>query len=402
MAEGDEANSDHHHPTHEDLLCVPNLPVTTSDAGLDAIIVPTARPSEHLNTAIEYAKALGCALVVLCSKKSAAAHVVALTAGAGIDVIAIDVRQRHRRLLPEFRTDALLKRSFLDRRDTATKRNIALLFASLAGWQRVFFLDDDITVEHADVLTAAARQLDHVDVAGLRVDEYPDNSVVCHAGRELGHPQKTFIGGGALAVHVGKASGSFFPHVYNEDWFFLLDAKGLRSTAIAGRASQERYDPYYTRRRADFEEFGDTLAEGVFWLLDEGSKVNDADRRHWGSFLEHRRAFIRELLDAVETSELSSAKRPKIRRALTAALRRNQRITPEFCEDYLAAWHADRQTWREHVTRKQAEFAAVDPVEEWVPSVVSRLLGLDAAFVQANRSALAAPALSRSSSAPGA
>ena len=251
MAEGEEANS-HHHLTHQDLLCVPDLPATTTGSGLDAIIVPTARPSAQLRTAIGYAKELGCALLVLCSKKSTAAHVVALTADAGIDVIAIDVTQRHRGLLPEFRTDTLVKRRFTDIRDTATKRNIALLFADLVGWRRVFFLDDDITVEHTDVLKSAARQLDHVEVAGLRVDEYPDNSVVCHAGRELGHPQQTFIGGGALAVDVAAAASSFFPHVYNEDWFFLLGDKGLRSTAIAGRAKQERYDPYYTRSRARF------------------------------------------------------------------------------------------------------------------------------------------------------
>lgn len=398
MVEGDEANS-HHHLTHEDLLCVPDLPTTTTDFGLDAIIVPTARRSAQLRTAIGYAQELGCALLVLCSKKSTAENVVELTSGAGIDVIAIDVNQRHRKLLPEFKTDALTKRRFLDIRDTATKRNIALLFANLVGWRRVFFLDDDITVEHVDVLKAAVHQLDHVEVAGLRVDEYPDNSVVCHAGRELGHPQRTFIGGGALAVDVAAAAGSFFPHVYNEDWFFLLGDKGLRATAIAGRAKQERYDPYYTRSRARFEEFGDTLAEGVFWLLDEDHKVNDADRKHWGAFLEHRRAFISELLATVETSELGAAKQHKIRRALTAALRRNQRITPELCAAYLDEWLKDRKTWYEHLTTMRAACPATDPAE------VSRTLRLGALFVPAGNEPelpVGSQELSRSSSVPAA
>lgn len=395
MAEGEEANS-HHHLTHEDLLCVPDLPVTPADSGLDAIIVPTSRPSEQLTTAISYAKELGCVLLVLCSKQSAAADVVESTKGRGIEVIAIDVTRRHRKLLPPFKTDDLAKRRFTDARDTATKRNIGLLFATLVRWKRVFFLDDDITVEHADVLRAAARQLDHAEVAGLRVEEYPDNSVVCHAGRELGHPQKTFIGGGALAVDVAKAAGSFFPQVYNEDWFFLLDGKGLRPTTIAGQARQERYDPYYTRSRARFEEFGDTLAEGVFWLLDEGHKVNDADRKHWGDFLDHRRAFISELLGSVETSRLSPAKRHKIRRALGAALRRNERITPRLCNDYLDAWSADRETWRAHLATMREACTTSDRVE------VARRLGLNAAVVPPKSEAerfVAAQELSRSSSA---
>jgi hypothetical protein len=356
------------------------LPTSISDdSRIDAIIVPTARPSAQLHNAIDYAKQLRCALVVLCSQKSTTSDVAKLTRDDGIDVIAIDIDGIPKDLLPGFGTTDLLnsRRRFRDVRDTPAKRNLGLVFAALVGWQRVFFLDDDITVDHVDVLRAAVRQLDHYEVAGLRVDEFPDNSVVCHAGRALGRPQQTFIGGGALAVDVTAAAEAFFPQVYNEDWFYLLNDKGLRPIVVAGKARQQQYDPYYSPRRARFEEVGDTLAEGVFWLLDEDGKVNDATPKHWQRFLSDRRAFILDLLGAVDTSDLPVGKQRKIRAALAAALRRNQRISAEFCADYVTAWHADRETWRARVGELRAAYDKAASTDLWAPRKALTVLGLD-------------------------
>ena len=75
----------------------------------------------------------------------------------------------------------------------------------------------------------------------------------------------------AARSSVGEAAfSSFFPNIYNEDWFFLLDGHGLRPSAVTGTAIQNDYDPYHDARRARGEELGDTLAEGVFGLLDNG------------------------------------------------------------------------------------------------------------------------------------
>lgn len=348
------------------------------DLGIDAIIVPTARPSRQLSTAVDYAQQLGCALLALCSQDSATSDVVALTANKGIDVIAVDIDRMPKDLLPKFGTTALLnsRRRFRDTRDTPAKRNLGLVFAALVGWQRVFFLDDDITVDHVDVLRAAACQLGQFEVAGLRVEEFPDNSVVCHAGRELGRPQQTFIGGGALAVDVAKAAEAFFPQVYNEDWFYLLNDKGLRPIVVAGQAGQQQYDPYFSPSRARFEEVGDTLAEGVFWLLDEDGKVNDATPKHWQKFLSDRRAFIDDLLGTVDNSDLPVRKRRKIRSALKAALRQNRRISEELCVKYVDAWLEDRKIWRARVEELRAAYDAAGEVS-WAPRKALAVLGLD-------------------------
>lgn len=394
MVEGEEANPSHHHDSHHSLVLSAEpdspdepRPDLTDAPRIDAIIVPTIRPSAQLAAAIGHARELGCTLLALCSKSSSASEVLALASKAGVDAVAIDVDRMPANLLPHFQTTDVLKRRFFrDPRDTASKRNLALLFAALVGWRRVFFLDDDITIDGVELLRAAARELSWYEVAGLRVERFPDNSVVCHAAREVGRPQQTFIGGGAIAVDVAAAESSFFPQVYNEDWLFLLDDYGLRPTTVVGEAGQAPYDPF-SCRRAWFEEVGDTLAEGVFWLLDEGRKVGDATPEHWRMFLAERKAFIRELLGAVIRSELAPLRRVKVVKALLASYLRNMRIKPDLCYDYLLAWHRDRKTWREHVAYWRATYHDSGTAETREPEKVLATLGLlgCASFVRTDR-----------------
>ncbi|HEX4222057.1 MAG TPA: hypothetical protein VHZ97_06835 [Pseudonocardiaceae bacterium] len=320
---------------------------------IDAIIVPTARSARHLGAAIGYAKELDCTLLVLCSQDTSITDVEWLAKVAGIELVAIDTSQLPSGLLPAFETTEF---GLVDPRDTATKRNVALLFAQLAGWQRIVFLDDDISVEDPQLLSRAAAALDSHEAIGLQVVDFPDNSVVCHAGRRLGWPQQTFIGAGALAVHVPSSTRSFFPQVYNEDWFFLLGDNGLRRAAILGEAKQTKYDPFADPRRAGFEEFGDALAEGIFWALDNGGDIADASVEHWRMFLASRREFIDGLLARLEEVALDEPQRGQIRAALRAALERNATIDPQFCVDYVKAWRNDRDQWYSHVNARQSQY----------------------------------------------
>ena len=152
---------------------------------------------------------------------------------------------------------------FARRTDLSAKRNLALLLSHMAGWSRILFLDDDITSLNPDDVRKASSLLDTHNAVGLRVCGFPDHSVVCHAYREAGGEQQSFIGGGALVIEV-KRSNSFFPDVYNDDWFFLLDGrKSLQPVAVTGQVIQYPYDPFRNPDRARAEELGDVLAEGI-------------------------------------------------------------------------------------------------------------------------------------------
>ncbi|WP_020645618.1 hypothetical protein [Amycolatopsis balhimycina] len=336
------------HRTHAGLL-------TSVEAGeapravLDAIIVPNGRAVSELPAAISAARQANAHLVLLCSLDANALSAALAARQAGVRVTAIDTDLLPRWLVPTFATDKLLRGTEFHRKvDTSLKRNLGLLIALLTGWKRILFLDDDIVLpEPADLAAAAGLLRDH-PVVGLRNAGMPDNSVVCHALRGVGAPQESFIGGGALVV--GEAAfTSFFPNIYNEDWFFLLDGRTLRSPAVTGTAIQRPYDPY-NPRRARAEELGDTLAEGVYGLLDNGRALAEANDAYWAEFLAHRRQIIRTTVAQIQGSAIHSADKAKMSVSLEAAISSSYQITPELCVRYLRAWQTDCVRWRNHVT----------------------------------------------------
>ena len=318
---------------------------------VDAIIVPTVRNVATLMPVVELAGKLKATLLVLCSKWSSAHEVAAAVMGKGVRLIAIDVGGLPAGVVPSFATCQMLAGTrFARKSDVSLKRNLALLIARLIGWERIVFLDDDITIPEPVDLRDAVGLTEHYAGVGLALDGMPDNSVVCHAFREAGGYQDMFIGGGALAVGT-RLMTSFFPNIYNEDWFFLLDDEGLLPTAITGRAVQKEYDPY-REHRARMEEFGDCLAEGLFWLLDSGQSLRGATAEHWRTFLRDRAEFITNVIGMVECMGGDAASRHRMLQSLKAARGRCQSIRPELCVRYLDAWRVDRVTWRDHVDEK--------------------------------------------------
>jgi hypothetical protein len=343
---GDSAD---HHGSHRDLLRTPD-DTSLSGGNVDAIIVPTVRPPAILGHAADLAKQLGCPLVTLHSRKWTNVREVRHRF-PGVDLIAIDVPDPAHLRLPRFETARLLAGTRFERRtDTSAKRNLSLMLGHIVGWERIIFLDDDIYVSSCDDLTRAVGFLDTYNAVGLSIGGFPDNSVVCHAYRRVGGPQKSFIGGGALAVGLSH-NRSCFPNIYNEDWFYLLDAeKGLQPLAITGAVIQRPYDPYRTPDRARAEELGDVIAEGTFWLLDQGLSVADADLRHWEEFLARRGRFIAHVHDRVRlASAIEPGEKARMTEALRASRGRLTHITAELCHDFLLAWAADRELWQRHI-----------------------------------------------------
>jgi len=350
------APADVHHGDHNALMTV----IDKTPIGLcnvDAVIVPTARSAIDLRRAIELADKLGCPLLALSSRDSKAGEVAELAwISSTIEAIAIDMASVPTGLLPAFKTSKLLHGTTWARRtDTSFKRNLGLLIARLMRWKHIVFLDDDIEIPEPQDLVDAVRLLHDFDAVGLTIDGYPDNSVVCHANRETGGFQESFVGGGALAVN--GACASFFPEIYNEDWFFILGENCLRPTAkTTGVAVQQPYNPFADVRRARSEEFGDSLAEGVFWLLDKGKRVGDADFAHWRRFLDLRLRFIDKVIKRAAEQPMDDGARAKMIAALRAARDRCQAIKPALCVDYLRAWRADAARWSRYLNEQELLF----------------------------------------------
>ncbi|MDS0136332.1 MULTISPECIES: hypothetical protein [unclassified Amycolatopsis] len=374
------------HESHQDLLAHFDT-LDVSGAAMDAIIVPTGRPAAYLRQAIAVAKERGVFLLLLCSLRSTASAAALEAKSAGVRALAIDTDLLNPGLVPTFATDEILRFTrFRRQTDTSYKRNLGLLIAVLAGWKRILFLDDDIELPNPADLGVAAGLLDEYPVVGLANEGMPDNSVVCHAIRDAGQKQDTFIGGGALAV--GEAAfSSFFPNIYNEDWFFLMDGMKLRPSATTGTAIQKPYDPYRDARRARGEELGDTLAEGVFGLFDSHLGLAQATKAYWRDFLADRRRIIRDTIKLVQASPIAAAQQARMVDALKAAVGRSELITPDLCVRYLRAWQQDCVSWRQRITELRRDHHGGSGVEHAVEALGIPLLARTGGDLRSPRAA---------------
>jgi hypothetical protein len=229
--------------------------------------------------------------------------------------------------------------------DLSMKRNIGLVLARMLGWRRVFFLDDDIRDIAYPNLQQTVDMLGSFSAAGMRVTEFPDNSIVCHANRMTGGDQDVFVSGAALAVDCDSDIG-FFPGIYNEDWFFFFDAvsKGQLGNSYL-EATQLAYYPFTKPERAAWQEFGDVIAEGLYTLLHLHMDAGQATTAYWDFFLEERRIFLEATLSRVAAAPLDA--RDEIIASLHSALKCLNRITSDLCARYVEAWRHDLKAWKQ-------------------------------------------------------
>jgi hypothetical protein len=347
------------YPTHAELL-EPSCPSAPSAGpGLDAIIVPAARPAENLQTAVGLATETGARLIVLCSFRTHANDVRALLAKNSLPDAAVVAmpRKRSKWILRDFETTRYVHngpgKAVCGTRnsDLSMKRNTGLLIARMLGWERIFFMDDDIRSVSADTVLSTVSLLGAAGggyrAAAMSVEKYPDNSVVCHARREVGEYQGVFVSGSVLAVDC-RGPFDFFPDLYNEDWlFFYRDAAEERLATPGSLAEQLPYDPFADPQRAASQEFGDVIAEGLYALLHSGLGAEAADEEYWKQFLTDRNRVLDDVgrrLPSVRPSMRPESGR-KISTAISAAQQVLWRVTAKMCAEYVAAWQRDLGRW---------------------------------------------------------
>lgn len=343
-----------HHGSHRELLR-PVQVSRPSDGWVDLLVVPSSRPNGFLREAIRLAQHLECVLLVLASGRCSATQIMAQQAQYLPDhLVAVDLPPGYAagERVVQFEVDRLVaERRPLRRSDISVKRNLALLIGRYTGAERMLFLDDDIVVpDWVDILRASSALNERFAAVGMEVRGFPDNSVVCHANRLTGGDQDTFVGGGALMLDPQRAN-AFFPDVYNEDWFFLLESAITRSIAITGVVAQRLYDPFASPARAEREEFGDVLAEGIYWLLDEKRLLSEANEDYWGEALQRRRKLIGQIIARQDQAAVPPLERKRMVDALKAAEAVRQSIRPQHCAAYVRQWSEDQESWAKRLGR---------------------------------------------------
>ena len=343
------------HQTHRQLAGRVLPALGRRRAVLDAIIVPASRPARNLKHAVTLAKALNCWLVVFCSRRAVAEEVSVLAAARRFHrALTIDLPDGYSHKLLDFASSGITRGELPavcenPNGDLSTKRNLGLLLARMMGWERIFFMDDDIRNVAPDDLRATTAMLGRYQSAGMWVTDFPDNSVVCHANRQTGAAQDVFVSGSVLAVNTMKPF-SFFPEVYNEDWlFFYDDACSGQLGSSERHARQLPYDPFEQSQRAERQEFGDVLAEGLYALLDEGHNVTSATEEYWNQFLVARSVFLKNILK--RSHSVTPQVQGKMVSAVLTAMLCLMQTKPAMYAEYVKAWREDITVWTENVGR---------------------------------------------------
>jgi hypothetical protein len=210
-------------------------------------------------------------------------------------------------------------------------------------------------------VAALAAALDDHNVSVLIPDEFPDNSVVCHAYRLGGKEPGKFASAGGMGVRCGRRDDiGFFPNIYNEDWFFFSADAAARKIAEVGQSRQMAYDPFADPERAVKEEFGDLLAEGLYAHLDQEQSLSDVDEAYWNGYIKKREDFldtVAQLLSArLNTADLDDVEEIKIRTAqvsVSSARRQLARIDRDLCQRFITRWRSDLDRWENYITGDQ-------------------------------------------------
>jgi hypothetical protein len=359
-----------HRENHRELLPATALmarPVPAGDGGeplLDGVIVPAYRPPVNLDHAVDVAAASGATLVLVCSGHVTAEGAISRVheRDPAVPTLAVDLRSWPGLGIP-IGTALHVEATFMRRHDASHKRNLGLLLARAAGWSHVLLLNDDVRGLDREKICRARALLEPLEsaaatqgvlAAGWAFSDFPDNSVVCHARRLLGGGQGTFVSDAALVIAAGPNLG-FFPPVYNEDWLFLHDAVAAGTVAIAGDdLKQLAYNPFAQPRRAQAEEFGDVLGEGLFALLHEAQRSGNRSwasatmtgTRWWRAVLAHRRSLILDALARLDTSgHRLSVRRSDVRACLIAALALHADHWPAALAGWVEMWRRDLESW---------------------------------------------------------
>jgi len=220
----------------------PNL--ATHTKVLDALFIPTCRSSSVLLNRLDEIADAADKIFILPSGEALKELAVPKNLPSNVVVQTNFLTEANRNWLMSLRSSNNPTKHIPLDYDLPLKRNIALHISKTRQYERVGFLDDDITISSHQIRTATALLGSEFSMVGFHVLDYPDISTTEHIARHLlGDLSKTIPGGNCLFFVPNRVHG-FFPYIYNEDWVFVLENLRMQKIAVAGEVRQEVHTPW--------------------------------------------------------------------------------------------------------------------------------------------------------------
>lgn len=179
-------------------------------------------------------------------------------------------------------------------------RNFALDHSISLGYEKVLFIDDDISnIDHRKI-NEGFSVLNKDSFVSCILKGVEDNSIIGHIAKHVGviDDGDKMLSGGFLFFSPPSISNRFF-NVYNEDWILQLLEKQKKKIILPYSVYHNiDQDVNWTLDQAIFQELGELVVEGLL----ENENALFMNNLFWDAIIENRVKFIQEIKEeAIKT-----------------------------------------------------------------------------------------------------
>lgn len=174
-------------------------------------------------------------------------------------------------------------------------RNFALDNSTLLGYEKILFVDDDISGFDARKIEEGFSALTEHNFVSCILKGFEDDSILGHIAKQVGviDDGPKMLSGGFLFLSPTSISHRFY-NIYNEDWILQLLEKDKEQIILPYSVLHDaEQNVNWTLDQAIFQEFGEIVVEGLL----ENVNALSMNYSFWESMLELRIQFIEEILE---------------------------------------------------------------------------------------------------------
>ncbi len=174
-------------------------------------------------------------------------------------------------------------------------RNFALDHSFSLGYEKVLFIDDDISDIDDRKIEHGFGVLNKDSFVSCILNGVEDNSIIGHIAKHVGiiDDGDKMLSGGFLFFSPTSMSKRFY-NIYNEDWIIQL-LENQKEQIILPYTVRHNVDQdvNWTLDQAIFQELGELIVEGLL----ENENALSMDHLFWDVIIENRIKFIQEIRD---------------------------------------------------------------------------------------------------------
>lgn len=174
-------------------------------------------------------------------------------------------------------------------------RNFALDHSISLGYEKVLFIDDDISDIDNRKIEEGFSTLNEDSFVSCILKGVEDNSIIGHIAKHVGliDDGDKMLSGGFLFFSPASISKRFY-NIYNEDWIIQLLEKHKKQIMLQYTV-RHNVDQHanFSLDKALFQELGELIVEGLL----ENEYAISMDYQFWDVIIEKRIKFIQEIMD---------------------------------------------------------------------------------------------------------